>query len=316
MSPARPWTAWWLPKGTIRTISQVGIISFIGARSWTPSLCRARSRLSCSASTLSATCGRALGFLRTINREGLHFRWRNSYTQSYILKWLNRVYDRLRLDTEFGALLEAAPKSSNHLPDAGIRNEHQALDRDPGDELAGRLEHQADQLRVFGKEQDAFEQSPPCLRRPYFLEAILRTLGEKIERGYRGREVLSYSGEFARKGGPEGEVASRRSGALSSPRAHVGDFVGQQSDVGRRQTRDGRLPGPRPPAKEEGAAVSHRARGVRQEAAGPREQQSVYDAQNRINRIRIERLANPALAERGVPLSPKIAALDRPPPGV
>src|SRR5207249_1257874 len=90
MSPARPWTAWWLPKGTIRTISQVGIISFIGARSWTPSLCRARSRLSCSASTLSPTCGRALGFLRTINREGLHFRWRNSYTQSYILKWLNR----------------------------------------------------------------------------------------------------------------------------------------------------------------------------------------------------------------------------------
>src|SRR6059036_3587695 len=91
MSPARPWTAWWLPKGTIRTISRVGIISFIGARSWTPSLCRARSRLSCSASTLSPTCGRALGFLRTINREGLHFRWRNSYTQSYILKWLNRV---------------------------------------------------------------------------------------------------------------------------------------------------------------------------------------------------------------------------------
>src|SRR5437867_3789168 len=91
MSPARPWTAWWLPKGTIRTISRVGIISFIGARSWTPSLCRARSRLSCSASTLSPTCGRALGFLRTINREGLHFRWRNRYTQSYILKWLNRA---------------------------------------------------------------------------------------------------------------------------------------------------------------------------------------------------------------------------------
>src|SRR5438093_3561019 len=90
MSPARPWTAWWLPKGTIRTISQVGIISFIGARSWTPSLCRARSRLSCSASTLSPTCGRALGFLRTIKCDGLHFRWRNRYTQSYIPKWLNR----------------------------------------------------------------------------------------------------------------------------------------------------------------------------------------------------------------------------------
>src|SRR5437667_7768948 len=97
MSPARPWTAWWLPKGTIRTISRVGIISFIGARSWTPSLCRARSRLSCSASTLSPTCGRALGFLRTINREGLHFRWRNSYTQSYILKWLNRWVSNARI---------------------------------------------------------------------------------------------------------------------------------------------------------------------------------------------------------------------------
>src|SRR6059058_2729747 len=90
MSPARPWTGWSLPKGTIRTISQVEIISFISERSWTLSLCRGRSRLSCSASTLSPTCGRALGFLRTINREGLHFRWRNSYTQSYILKWLNR----------------------------------------------------------------------------------------------------------------------------------------------------------------------------------------------------------------------------------
>src|SRR6059058_1388374 len=94
MSPARPWTGWSLPKGTIRTISQVEIISFISERSWTLSLCRGRSRISCSASTLSPTCGRALGFLRTINREGLHFRWRNRYTQSYILKWLNRSIPR------------------------------------------------------------------------------------------------------------------------------------------------------------------------------------------------------------------------------
>src|SRR5207253_11326277 len=94
MSPAPRWTAWWLPKGTIRTISRVEIISFTGVRSWTPSLCRDRSRISCSASTLSPTCGRALGFLRTINREGLHFRWRNRYTQSYILKWLNRGLER------------------------------------------------------------------------------------------------------------------------------------------------------------------------------------------------------------------------------
>src|SRR2546422_11644523 len=37
-----------------------------------------------------------------------------------------------------------------------------------------------------------------------------------------------------------------------------------------RSTRDCRLPGPRPPGKEESAAVSHGARGVRQEAAGDR----------------------------------------------
>src|SRR2546422_8149885 len=83
-----------------------------------------------------------------------------------------------------------------------------------------------------------------------------------------------------------------------------------------RSTRDCRLPGPRPPGKEESAAVSHGARGVRQEAAGARQQQRVYDAQDRINRIRIDGLANPAPAERRVPLSPKIPALDRPPPGI
>src|SRR5437588_4766951 len=149
---------------------------------------------------------------------------------------------------------EAAPKSSNHLPHPGIRYEHQALDRDAGHELAGRLEYQTDQLRVFGKEQDIFEQSPPRLRRSHSLEAILRTLGEKIERGYRSREALSDSGEFARKGGPKSEVASSRSGALNFLRAHVGDFVGQKPDVGRRQTRDCRFPSARPSREEEGAA--------------------------------------------------------------
>src|SRR6185369_2589160 len=59
-------------------------------------------------------------------------------------------------------------------------------------------------------------------------------------------------------------------------------------------------------------ALANRARGMQKESTFARQQQSVHNAQDRIDRVRIRRLPHFASARVWVPLREKIAALELP----
>ena len=76
--------------------------------------------------------------------------------------------------------------------------------------------------------------------------------------------------------------------------------------------RNGRFPSPGHAGEYKRTAIANAAGGVKQKSALPRQNQRVYDAQDRIHRIGIVRLAHAAAAHPRVPLRDEIIAAEAP----
>src|SRR5438309_11496546 len=76
--------------------------------------------------------------------------------------------------------------------------------------------------------------------------------------------------------------------------------------------RNGRFPSPGHAGEYKRTAIANAAGGVKQKSALPRQNQRAYDAQDRIHRIGIVRLAHATAAHPSVPLRDEIIAAEAP----
>jgi len=171
--------------------------------------------------------------------------------------------------------------------------------------MACRLKHLFRQLGIVHEEEDVPHQRPHRVALAQPLEVMPIAPRELVDRVHRGRYRFAAGGELARERRPERHVT-----AIDLPQ--VRDFIAEQRRVGRRQARDGRLARARPAGEYERAAVADPAGGVEQESAARGQQQRMDNSQHRVDRVRIDRLLNPAAPGSAIPLGAKIAAPKRP----
>src|SRR5271166_2670173 len=207
---------------------------------------------------------------------------------------------------------EILTESLHQVPHPGIRIERQAANGNPGYEIASRVEELSYQTLIFGKEQNIAHQAADGIGGGNLIDTVLRALLQKEKSGDWSRAVLARLGQLSGKRSAEGRVPA---GAWT----HVGNFVGQQGDVRRRQARHRGFACAGYTREQIRAAVATRARrganrtgGVQQESAARGQNQAVQNAQHRIERIGVGILPHAASSGARVPAGVEVSTLKEP----
>src|SRR6266478_4381824 len=200
---------------------------------------------------------------------------------------------------------EVASEVSNFVPHTGIRIERQAANGNPGDEITSSGKKLFDQTLVFGEEQNIAHQASDGFRGRQFIDAVLRTLLQKKQSRDRGGAVLTGPGQLSGERGAECRVTL-------GVGAQVGNFIGKQGDVRWRQPRHGGFARARYAREQIRLAIADGTGGVQQESTALRKNQTVQNAEHRIERIRVGILPHAASSGARVPASVEVSTFDEP----
>ena len=134
-----------------------------------------------------------------------------------------------------------------------------------------------------------------------FCEAFL----EQKECAEGSGAVLADPRQLSRKRRPAGHIP-----IAFAP--HVGDFVGEQRRIGRRQAGNRRLARAGNSGKQKSFPPANRAGGMNQEASLPRQDETVNDAQDAIDGVGTARLTDLTMAGFRIPARAEVAPLQQP----
>ncbi len=169
-------------------------------------------------------------------------------------------------------------------------------------EVARGLKYLSDGVGIIGEEKCVRQQFPPGIGRSHRINAILRALGQQIERSQRRRGILADFRQFSGEWSAVGDIASVML-------ADVGDLIGEKRGISWREARDSCFTRARDSRKQKSFAVANRAGGVQKESALRREDDGMYDSENSVDGVGIRSLANAAAVRRRVPLGAEVASL-------
>src|ERR1035437_7884538 len=221
---------------------------------------------------------------------------------------------------QFSDMLRHPVEVPDFVPHPAIRIERQAANGNPGNEIASGGEELFHQALVLCEEENFAHEPPDGIRGGQFIDPVLRTLLQKKQSRNRGGAVLTGLGQFSGERRAERMVPAvartvvARAGVVraSVVRTYVGNFVGKQGDVRWRQTRHRGFGCIRYARKQIRPATANRAGRVQQESSALGKNQAVYNAQHRIEGIRVGVLAYAAPSTARVPAGVEVSALQEP----
>src|ERR1700693_2047658 len=189
-----------------------------------------------------------------------------------------------------------------YVPHSPVGGEYQAVDGNQTCKLARRLKNQLHQLWINGEKQNVPQQPMDGLGGADRFDPVFWTLLEQKECAQGSKAVLADPGQLSCKRRSTSHVA-----IAVAP--HVGDFVGEQRRIGGRQAGHRRLARAGNSGKQKSSSPAKRACGMNQKAPLPGQGETVNDAQNAINGVRIARLTDMPVAGFRIPARAEVTPL-------